>query len=94
MPRKRSRLFIIMEILEALNDAPMTPTRLATVVNLPYDRMRRIIKDLEERGLIERLRRENSPSVTYLAITDRGVKLLRELRKLKKLLNDFDLDII
>ena len=94
MPRKRSRLSIIMEILEALNDAPLTPTRLATIVNLPYDRLARIIVDLEKRGLIERLPRENSPSVTYVTITARGVKLLRELRRLKKLLNDFDLDII
>ncbi len=95
MPRRRSRIEIVMDILEALaEEGPMPPTRLATYANLPYDRLAPILQSLEDKGLVEVREAGTNPKTRTATITRKGLDLLRELRRLKKVLLDFGLDIV
>lgn len=54
--KKRSRLELIMEILEAINsEEGINPTWLSIKVNLSYDRVKKILDYLIARGLVESL---------------------------------------
>jgi predicted transcriptional regulator len=90
--RKRGRLEIVMDVLEALDGAPQPPTRVATAANLPYDRLQPILEELAEKGLVE-LKPSPEGRGRVAALTERGRRLLYEMRRLRKLLEDFGLDI-
>ena len=92
--RRRSRIEIVADILEALDGEVLTPTRLATAANLPYDRLQPILDELIERGLVARRRVESNPRANELVLTERGREVLRELRRLKSVLRDFGLDLL
>lgn len=95
MPRRRSRIEIVMDILEALEEeGPMPPTRLATHANMPYDRLAPLLAELEEKGVIEVEEVSASPKTRTARLTSKGRELLRELRRLKRVLVDFGLDLI
>lgn len=90
--KKRSRLQIIIEILEALSQrGELHATELSLAVRLSYDRLKSIVEDLNERGLLvlERLNDERKSLIVKL--TPEGVYLLEELKRLKKLLEDYGL---
>ncbi|MET1127815.1 MAG: winged helix-turn-helix domain-containing protein [Thermoproteota archaeon] len=89
MPR-RSKLEIVAEVLEALARGPTNPTRLATLVNMPYDRLRALLDELEARGVVRIAEGGRSATVE---LTLQGGKLLRELRRLKRVLRDFGLEL-
>ncbi len=92
MRKKRSRIEIIMDVLEALarhGDEPAS--RVAMRANLAYDRLSKILEDLASRGLVERV--NDGDRVVY-RLTERGYALLNELRRLRRLLRDFGLDLI
>ncbi len=90
--QRRARAEIILDILEALNsENGVTPTRLATMANLPYDRLQPILGELVEKGLVEAFRNGRS---TRLALTPKGFRLLQELRRLRRVLLDFGLDFL
>ena len=92
MVRRRSRAEIILDILEAVEGEPMvTPTRLATITNMPYDRLAPIVEHLQSRGVIEAV---EDGRTRRLVLTRRGYKLLQELRRLKRILRDFGLDLL
>jgi predicted transcriptional regulator len=86
---RRSKLDIIRDILAVLEEkGPQPISRLATYANLPYDRLRRLIGELEEKRIVALTR---SSSTLIVEITPQGVKLLEELRKLEALLRDLGL---
>ncbi len=90
--QRRSRSEIIFDILEALSvEEGIPPTRLATIANLPYDRLQPILWELVEKGLVEASKNGRS---TRLSLTPKGFRLLKELRRIKKILLDFGLDIL
>lgn len=93
MGRRRSRIEIIADILEAVDGAPQNPTRLATVANLPYDRLQPILEDLEARGMI-RVTPAPDGKGRIVELTERGRVLLSEIRRLRKILEDFGLDVL
>ncbi len=90
--RKRSRLSIIYSILAAIesNGGDMNATRLATVTGLAYDRLVSIIEELSNKGLVQ-VRIEDKNKIVY--ITREGYKLLSRLRDVKRLLEDFGIEI-
>ena len=89
--RKRSRLSIVMSVLEAIErEGPLPPTRLATYANMPYDRLRRLLGDLEERGIVRVEPSGDGRSFT-VDLTSKGRQVLGELRRLRRLLGDLGL---
>ncbi|MCE4611328.1 MAG: hypothetical protein F7B17_05090 [Desulfurococcales archaeon] len=93
MGRKRSRIEIIADILEAVDNAPQNPTRLATIANLPYDRLQPILRDLEARGVVTVTPAPDGKG-SIVELTEKGRVLLWEIRRLRKVLEDFGLDIL
>jgi len=86
---RRSKIEIIRDVLAALEErGPQPLSRLGTYANLPYDRLRRLVGELEERGLVRLSRGQSS---LLVEITPRGVELLEELRRLERLLRDLGL---
>lgn len=87
--RRRSRLGQVADVLEAIESHEGAPaTRLASYANMAYDRLSSLLEVLEERGLVERL-----PGGGY-RLTGRGRELLRELRRLRRVLDDFGLELL
>ena len=58
--------------------------------NLSYDRLTAILGMLQEREIVERVERENR---CYYTLTPKGQQLLRELRRIRRLLHDLGLDL-
>lgn len=90
--KKRSRLYITMEILEALDQhGELHATELSLIVKLSYDRLRGIVEDLTKRGLTDVEHLEDKRRSLMIRLTSEGRRLLEELRKLKKILEDYGL---
>jgi len=90
--KKRSRLYIIMEILEALDQyGELHATELSLIVKLSYDRLRGIVEDLTKKGLTDAERLEDERRSLMIRLTPEGRRLLEELRKLKRILEDYGL---
>jgi predicted transcriptional regulator len=86
--RKRDRLSIVLDILEELSKEPQNPTKLAAAVNMPYDRLKKLLDELVERGLVTY--REQSRIRIY-SLTAEGYRVYEELKKVKKILQDYGL---
>lgn len=90
--KKRSRLQIVMETLEALDEhSELHATELSLIVKLSYDRLRSILENLNERGLVEVERTEDERRSLMVKLTSEGRRLLEELRRLRKILEDYGL---
>ncbi len=73
--KNRSRVLIFMEILRALREGPLIPTRLSQLCNVNYERMAEHLTHLEGRGLIQRTTVVGREAY---AITPEGFKLLED----------------
>ena len=91
VPRKRTRLEIIEAILEYLvNSGGEAPaTRVATANGLAYDRLMNLVEDLQAKGI---LLVDSEEGRKNLRVTSRGLELLNELRRLRRVIRDFGLD--
>ena len=90
--KKRSRLQLVMDILEALDQhGELHATELSLEVRLSYDRLKAILKELNERGLIEVKQVENEHKSLMIGLTPEGYRLLDELRRLRKILEEYGL---
>lgn len=90
--KKRSRLQIIIEVLEVLSQhSELHATELSLMVRLSYDRLKNILEDLNEKGLLLLKRSENEHKSLIIKLTPEGNGLLEELKRLKKLLEDYGL---
>lgn len=90
--QRRSRTEILLDVLEAVaSEDGLTPTRLSTKANLPYDRLQPLLELLLSRRVIEA--REDGRS-TRLTLTAKGYRLLEELRRLRRVLRDFGLEVL
>jgi len=87
--RRRYKLLIVMDVLETLSKGAIAPTRLAMHVNMPYDRLVKVLKELESRGLVRVV--DDGGSSRAVVLTDKGLELLNELRRLKNILSEFGL---
>ncbi len=91
MPR-RSKAAIVHDILDVLlrNGGSMNLTRLSQEANLAYNRLLALVEDLAERGAL-RIVEEGQNKTVY--ITEKGVELAGELRRLRRLLSDFNIEL-
>ncbi|MEM0043579.1 MAG: winged helix-turn-helix domain-containing protein [Sulfolobales archaeon] len=92
MKKRRSRISIIADILTFLEKegGEASTTRIATATGLAYDRMIKILEELERRGIIKLIADEKSKKAI---MTERGFHLLIRLRELRRLLEDLGLEI-
>ena len=92
MTKKRSRVAIILEVLELLEreGGEVLATRLATAAGLAYDRMINLLEDLEKRGV---LYVETSGRNKLIKLSPKGYHLLNSLRSLRDLIRDLGIDI-
>jgi len=90
--RYRSRLRIVADILAVLVEegGSAGPTRILYGANLSHDRLVRYLREMEEKELIER---RNDDGRTVYGITEKGKRLLDEVRKIEELLRAFGLEI-
>ncbi len=91
-PKKRSRLQMVMEVLEALDEhGELHATELSLMVKLSYDRLKSILEDLNKKGLVEVERVEDDHRSLMIKLTSEGRRLLEELNRLKSILEDYGL---
>jgi predicted transcriptional regulator len=86
--RKRDRLSILFDILKALSKEPQNPTKLATLVNMPYDRLKKILDELVEKGLLQY---EDQGRVRIYGLSQEGLRVYEELKRIRKVLQDYGL---
>jgi len=90
--RYRSKLRIIADILAVISEegGSARPTRILYGANLSHDRLVRYLSEMEEKELVRKV--EEDGRVRY-EITERGRRLLREVRRIEEFLNAFGLEI-
>lgn len=90
--KKRSKLLIIADVLEYLlrEGGEDYATRIATGTGLAYDRLSRLLEELDSKGIVK-VRSEDGRKV--VEITGKGVKLLEYIQKLSSVTRDFGLDL-
>ncbi|MCS7112027.1 MAG: hypothetical protein N3D82_02330 [Ignisphaera sp.] len=86
MGKKRSKLEILFDVIEILSKEPVNPTRLSMLVNMPYDRLKKLLDELVDKGIIGY--EEQGRSRVYV-LTHRGYRLGEELKKIRKVLEDY-----
>jgi len=85
--KRRSRLEIHLDIIQAASLRPLRPTQIMKEANISYNELKDIIESLEARGL---LRTEINLSGKYFQATDDGLKLLDDYRGLRgRLFRDY-----
>ncbi|MEZ0289988.1 MAG: winged helix-turn-helix domain-containing protein [Sulfolobales archaeon] len=90
--KKRSKLVIVMDILAFIESegGETLATRIATATGLAYDRMIRLLEELEKKNIVNIVSGERSKKVV---LTEKGVHLLKTLRELRDLIKDLGLEI-
>ncbi len=78
--KRRSRLEIRLDIIQAASLRPLRPTQIMKEANISYNELRAIIEDLELKGL---LRTENTLSGKYYQATNDGLRLLQDYRSVR-----------
>ncbi|OYT53129.1 hypothetical protein B6U66_00065 [Candidatus Bathyarchaeota archaeon ex4484_135] len=88
----RSRLRIISDILSVLAEegGSAGPTRILYGANLSHDRLVRYLAEMEQKGLVRRVVDDGK---TRYEMTEKGWRLLREVRKIEEFLRAFGLEI-
>jgi predicted glycosyltransferase/predicted transcriptional regulator len=78
--KRRSRLEIHLDIIQAASFRPLRPTQIMKEANISYTELRSIIESLEARNL---LRTETTISGKYYQATNEGLRLLDDYRGLR-----------
>ncbi|GGP22306.1 transcriptional regulator [Thermocladium modestius] len=85
--KKRSRIEIIADILAYLDkNGCSRPTRMATALNLSYDKLMDYVKELDQRGMI-------MTNMEGICITSRGLQFLREYTRWSNFAKSFGIDV-
>lgn len=92
MKARRSRLSIIMDILSYLADegGEVPATRVAQATGLAYDRLVRLLEELNERGLVVM---EVGERVRRVKLTRKGYIVLERLRDIRGFLEDLGIEV-
>lgn len=90
MAGKRTRLDIIGDMLTSILDkgGKIKPTHLMYKSNLAHNQMKQYLHELMQKGLIRKVKKENSE---LIEITDKGCELIKKLREIKEFENAFGL---
>ncbi|MGM5488536.1 MAG: winged helix-turn-helix domain-containing protein [Nanobdellota archaeon] len=90
MKRKRDRIEIIHDVLVAIRDKgpEAKPTHVLYRSNLSSQMLNEYIKDLMEKGLIEK---NTGKTITY-NLTERGFKYIRDFSMIRDFMESYDLE--
>ncbi len=90
MPRKRSRLDIITDMLSALqqNGGELKPTHLMYKSNLSHVQMTSYLEELLQKELIKKVKKKNND---YIIITDQGFEFFEKLKQMREFEKTFGL---
>ncbi len=78
--KRRSRLEIYLDIIQAASLRPLRPTQIMKDANISYNELRGIVESLERKEL---LRAENTLGGKYYQATDNGLRLLEDYRTVR-----------
>jgi hypothetical protein len=85
--KRRSRLEIYLDIIQAASLRPLRPTQIMKEANISYNELRSIVENLTARGL---LTTETSLSGKYYQATNDGLRVLDDYRGLRgRLFDDY-----
>lgn len=79
---KRTKRETVADMLEVLSERPRKPTHLLYKANLSHPRMKKLLEELEEQGMI-------SQGEDLISITDKGLVFLRQYRQAQELFESF-----
>ncbi len=90
MPRKRSRIEIISDMLTSIQDkaGEIKPTHLMYKSNLSHIQMQSYLEELVQKELIKKVRKGH---YEYIAITDKGSIFIQKLKEMKEFERAFGL---
>lgn len=89
MAERRSKFEIIYDILALIQrEGKIKPTHVLYKGNLSYDRLKKYIGELKEKGLIEEFKEKDK---TFYKITELGIKIVEEAKKINEVKNAFGL---
>ena len=81
---KRTKRETVADMLSVLSEKPRKPTHLLYKANLSHPRMKKLLTELVEAGLVF----ENGEEIS---ITDKGLRFLQEYRRAQNLFESFGL---
>jgi predicted transcriptional regulator len=89
---RRSKATIIYEVLSVMvrNGGEASPSQISLEANLAYDRLLRLLEELEEKGLVVV---ESSSGRKWVRITSKGKELYHHLSHVKRILSDFGISL-
>ncbi len=89
MKAKRSRLSIIIDVLSYLSEegGEAPATRIAQATGLAYDRLVKLLEELNEKGVVAMEAGER------VRLTRKGLVLLQRLRDLREFLEDLGIEV-
>ena len=90
MAERRNKFQIILDILSLLQrkGGKIKPTHILYGGNLSYNRLKKYLKELEDKGLIQQIHEKEK---TFYIITDKGLNFLSEAKKIKQITDAFGL---
>lgn len=88
--KHRSKIKLLLDILDSIDEGKDTNlTYISMKANIPHNRLKPIINNLKNKGLIEIIQKDNKTSI--IRLTQDGYKLLHDLRSFYKILNQIGL---
>ena len=90
MPRKRSRLDIITDMLATLqsNGGEIKPTHLMYKSNMAHVQMTSYLEELLQKEFVKKVKRKNND---YIVLTDRGYEFFEKLKQMREFEKTFGL---
>jgi predicted transcriptional regulator len=89
MTQRRSKVQIVYDLLSAARQkGRIKPTHLLYKGNLSHLRLKEYIDDLLQKGLLIRI---HEGSHTYYKITEKGIKFISDIEKMKEVTEAFGL---
>ena len=90
MPKKRSRLDIISDMLASIQDTggKIKPTHLMYRANLSHVQMTSYLEELIEKEVVKKV---NKSDYDYIIMTDKGFDFFKKLREMKEFEKTFGL---
>lgn len=87
MPRRRSRLDLVLNVLSAVRDGVDKPTRIMYASNLSWRPTQRILHSLVQQGLLREIEdTESRRTKKRYKITEKGLNVVRYFDNAKELL--------
>lgn len=89
MAERRSKFEIVYDILALIRrEGKIKPTHVLYKGNLSYDRLKKYMNELKEKGLIDEIIEKKKK---FYIITEKGIKIVEEAKKIQEVKDAFGL---